>query len=115
VSGRSRADRVDAHAAARDLERGGLGEPDNAVLAGGVGGGVADADQASDGGGVDDRPGASVEHRPQLMLHAQPHPLRSTSIMRSQSASLSSVTAVLVDTPSIVSVPALLKATSRRP
>ena len=63
------------YAASRDLGRGGLGETHDAVLARSVGGRVADADQPGDGGGVDDRAGAHLEHSSQLVLHAQPDPL----------------------------------------
>jgi hypothetical protein len=62
---------------------------------------------------IDPAPASSIGRSSCLMLSQTP--LRLTPTMRSQSASSSSVTAVLVDTPPIVSAPALLKAMSRRP
>src|SRR5215213_7481925 len=68
----SRADRVDADAAGRVLEGSALGEADDAVFGGVVGGAAREPDQAAERGAVDDGAAALRAHRPQLVLHAGP-------------------------------------------
>src|SRR5215208_6099667 len=68
----SRADRVDADAAGSVLEGRALGEADDAVFGGVVGGAARESDQAAERGAVDDGAAALRAHRPQLVFHARP-------------------------------------------
>src|SRR3954447_2572802 len=67
------ADGVDADPARRVLQRGALGEAEDAVLGGMVGGAAGVADEAAERRTVDDRAAALLAHLAQLVLHARPH------------------------------------------
>ena len=70
------------------FERGGLGQPDDAVLGGDIGRRGRQADQPGDRAGVDDRAAALRLHLLQIprRMHSQT-PFRLTAIMRSKDSS----------------------------
>src|SRR5215204_1629286 len=69
---RSRADRVDADAAGRVLERGTLCEAEDAVFGGVVGRAARQPDQATKRRAVDDCAASLLAHLTKLVLHASP-------------------------------------------
>ncbi len=68
------ADRVDANTFSGDIERGALGQPDDAMLGCMISCASGQSDQTSERGAINDGPAALFLHLDQLMLQKGPDP-----------------------------------------